>query len=448
MVIRRAYRLTLDPTPQQAQTISQWAGAARFAYNHAIEAKQQSHKRWLQEVAYATYPPEALTEEHARKSIRIPIPSANSLNAWLTETRYAHRDAAAEGVLVPGRDGRDHEPWIHAVNRYALVGGIRNADAAWKNWIDSYMGTRAGRRVGYPHFKKRGVARESFTIAHDRKKPGIRLATTRRLRIPGLGEVRLHDHARHIQRKIRKGIVDISSVTVSRRGHRWYACLAVEETIPIPRLSRRKRAAGTVGVDLGVTVAAALSNGELIANPRINASHSKKRARLQRKLARSQKGSCNRAKVVRKIGRLTHLEARQREGHNHNLTNYLVRTWAVIGIENLNIAGMTRSARGTIEKPGKNVRAKAGLNRSLLDVAPGQIRRLLTYKATWVGTGLIVIDRWAPTSKQCSNCGGVKAKLPRGQRTFRCEHCGLRLNRDINAARNIAALAVVATSTG
>lgn len=449
-VVRRAYRLTLDPSPRQAQRLSEWAGAARHAYNRTIAAKQASHKLWLQEVAFATYPPAELTEEQARKSTRIPIPTANNLNGWLTEARNTHRTAAENGLLVPGGDGRDHVPWLHEVNRHALVGGMRNADAAWKNWVASFKGTRAGKRVGYPGFKKRGVARDSFTIAHDRKRPSIRLATTRRLRIPGFGEVRIHDHATALQRKLRRGTVDITSVSVTRRGHRWYASIAVEETIPTPRLSKRKRAAGTVGLDLGVRTLAALSDGELIPNPKIKASHAKKLARLQQRHSRSQKGSRNRAELVQKIGRLAHLEARQREGHAHDLTNRLVKTWAVIGIEDLNVRCMTRSARGTLEKPGKNVRAKAGLNRSMLDVAPGQIRRLLAYKSAWSGTRLMVINRFAPTSKTCSNraCGAVKAKLPRGARVFHCDVCGLILDRDVNAAINIAALADVALSTG
>lgn len=445
-VIHRAYRLTLDPSPQQAKRLTQWAGAARYMYNHAIAAKRGSHQLWLQEVAFATYE-QALTEEQARSAIKIPIPSTPDFNAWLTTIRNTHRDAAGNGFLLPGREGRENEPWVHAVNRSALVGGMRQADEAWKNWIASFQQTRAGRRVGYPRFKKRGVAHDSFTITHDRKSPGIRLTTTRRLRIPTFGEVRIHDHAKRLQRKIRTRTVEVTSVTVNRHGHRWYASLTVEETIPTPRPSKRKRAAGIVGVDLGVKVTAALSNGDLIPNPRIKASHAIKLGRLQKALARSKKGSRNRAQLVGKIGRLAHLEVRQREGHAHDLTNRLVNTWAVIGIEDLNVAGMTRSSRGTVELPGKNVRAKAGLNRAILDVAPAQIRRLLGYKTTWAGSQLIVIDRWAPTSKTCSTCGAVKAKLKRSERTFECEVCGLALDRDVNAARNIAALAAVAPST-
>lgn len=215
----------------------------------------------------------------------------------------------------------------------------------------------------------------------------------------------------------------------------------------MPRLSNRKRAAGIVGVDLGVKVTAALSNGDLIPNPRIKVSHARELARLQKALAKSKKGSRNRAQVVEKIGRLAHLEARQREGHAHDLTKRLVNTWAIIAIENLNVRGMTRSSRGTVDLPGKNVRAKAGLNRSILDVAPAQTRRLLAYKTIWAGSQLRVIDPWAPTSKMCSTCGAVKTKLALAERTFDCQICGLTVDRDVNAARNIAALAAVAPST-
>jgi putative transposase len=219
-VIRRAYRLTLDPTSQQAQRLAQWAGAARTMYNHAVAAKRESHKRWLQEVAFATYGPDALTEEQARKTIKVTIPSAPDFNAWLTDTRNAHRDAAGKGLLVPGLrdDGREHEPWLHEVNRSALVGGMRNADRTWNNWTASFKGIRAGKRVGYPRFKKLGVARDSFIITHNRKSPGIRLATTRRLRIPTFGEIRFHDQAGHLQRRIRRGTVQITSFTVCRIG--------------------------------------------------------------------------------------------------------------------------------------------------------------------------------------------------------------------------------------
>lgn len=119
-----------------------------------------------------------------------------------------------------------------------------------------------------------------------------------------------------------------------------------------------------------------------------------------------------------------------------------------MAVEDLNVAGMTASARGTVDKPGRNVRAKAGLNRSILDVAPGELRRQLEYKTSWYGSTVAVCDRWYPSSKTCSNCGTVKPKLSLGERVFHCATCGLTLNRDVNAARCIAANAVVASGMG
>jgi putative transposase len=137
----------------------------------------------------------------------------------------------------------------------------------------------------------------------------------------------------------------------------------------------------------------------------------------------------------------------RRAGWLHQLTKQLATGWAVVAVEDLNVAGMTASAKGTVEKPGRNVRAKSGLNRSILDVAPGEVRRQLTYKTSWYGSGLAVCDRWFPSSKTCSGCGAVKAKLALSERVFRCE-CGLVLDRDVNAARNIVAAALVAPDRG
>jgi putative transposase len=444
-VINRAYRLTLDPTPRQEEQLLRWAGASRFAFNHALAAKKQAHRVWSQDVAFATYE-QGMTEAEARKATRVPIPSLADFNAWLTATIREHRAADQAGTMLTGRDDAEYSPWLHTINRHVLTGGIRRADAAWKNWLDSFKGARAGRRVGYPRFKKKGVATDSFTVNHDRKNPGIRLSTTRRLRIPTFGEIRIHDHAKRLRRKLAAGTVDVISVTVSRHGRRWYASLTVEETTTPAQTTKRQRAAGTVGVDLGVKATAALSTGDLIPNPRVKASHARKLARLQQKLARAQKGSRRRADLVRKIGQLNHLEARRREGHAHALANQLAKGWAVVGLEDLNVAGMTRSAAGTTEKPGKNVRAKSGLNRVILDTAPATLRRLLGYKTHWNGSRLVIIDRWAPTSKTCSSCGTVKPKLSLGERVYHCQACGLVLDRDVNAARNVAALADVAPS--
>lgn len=165
--------------------------------------------------------------------------------------------------------------------------------------------------------------------------------------------------------------------------------------------------------------------------------------RLQRALARAQKGSNRRARIVQKIARHHHLVALRRESGLHQVSKRLATGYTLIGLEDLAVAGMTASAAGTVEAPGKNVRQKAGLNRSILDAAFSTLRRQLEYKASWYGSQVQIIDRFFASSQTCSACGArVKTKLGLHVRVFECAACGVRIDRDVNAARNIRAEAV------
>jgi putative transposase len=126
------------------------------------------------------------------------------------------------------------------------------------------------------------------------------------------------------------------------------------------------------------------------------------------------------------------------------LSTRLAKSHGTVVVEDLNVRGMSRSARGTVEKPGSNVRAKAGLNRSLADQGFGVLRRMLEYKCRWYGSRLVVAPRFFPSSKRCSGCGVVCAELRLEERVFRCVACGLCLDRDLNAARNLVWWASVA----
>ncbi|WP_443677924.1 RNA-guided endonuclease InsQ/TnpB family protein [Mycolicibacterium goodii] len=209
------------------------------------------------------------------------------------------------------------------------------------------------------------------------------------------------------------------------------------------------RPAGRVGVDLGVHHLAALSTGELIDNPRHHRQARRALTKAQQALSRTEKGSQRRRKACATLARRHHLLAERRATTVHGITKRLATGWSEVAIEDLNVAGMTRSARGTVESPGVNVAAKAGLNRSILDAAPDELRRQLTYKTQWYGSRLAVCDRWFPSTQACSACG-AKAKLTLADRVFHCPACGFGpINRDHNAARNIAAHAViVAPGTG
>jgi len=191
---------------------------------------------------------------------------------------------------------------------------------------------------------------------------------------------------------------------------------------------------------------AALSTGELVANPRVKASNARALVKASRAYARTVKGSKRRERARRRLARLHHREALQRATVLHGLTKRLATGWATVAVEDLNVAGMTRSAAGTLDAPGRRVRQKSGLNRSVLDASPGEIRRQLAYKAAWYGSRLAVLDRWYPSSKTCSGSGTAKATLALSERTFTCTTCGLMLDRDVNAAVNIARFAVAPDS--
>jgi putative transposase len=198
---------------------------------------------------------------------------------------------------------------------------------------------------------------------------------------------------------------------------------------------------------MGVHQLAALSTGEVVANPRHLQAGRRRLLNETRKLSRTRKGSKRRGKAAAAVGKTHHLIAERRATTLHQLTKRLATQWESIAVEDLNVSGMTRSARGTVDNPGRNVAAKSGLNRGILDAAPAELRRQLGYKTRWYGSQLVVIDRWYPSSQTCSQCA-VRTKLALRQRVFRCAACGLVCDRDVNAAINLAAQAAVDPGTG
>jgi len=188
-------------------------------------------------------------------------------------------------------------------------------------------------------------------------------------------------------------------------------------------------------VDRGVAVAAALSTGELLRCPALTRREQQRLRRLQRKLARASRGSVRRGRLKRAIAQLQARGADRRKDWCEKTSTDLARRFDVIRVENLKIATMTRSARGTAEKPGRNVRQKAGLNRGILGSGWGLLVRRLDDKAP----GRVEKISPAYTSQRCSACGHIAAGSRQSQALFRCVACGNTLNADLNAARNIAA---------
>jgi transposase len=211
---------------------------------------------------------------------------------------------------------------------------------------------------------------------------------------------------------------------------RWHLAFAV---IPDPI-----KAPGTgevVGVDRGIAVSAALSTGELLTCPRPSASRQRPLRRLQRKLARAQRGSSRRALLKTGIARLRAIETDARKDWAEKLSTDMARRFDVICVEGLRVRDMTRSAKGTIASPGRNVRQKAGLNREILASGWGILVRRLEEKAP----GRVEKISPAYTSLRCSACGHVASENRKSQAVFACTACRYTANADVNAAKNIAA---------
>jgi putative transposase len=241
--------------------------------------------------------------------------------------------------------------------------------------------------------------------------------------IPKAGWVRFH-----WSRAVPEGVRSYR-VTLDRAG-RWHiAFAAIPKPIPSPGTDK------VVGIDRGISISAALSTGEMLTVPGLSPSRKRRLRSLQRKLARAKPSSNRRAQVKRAIAKLRAREADTRRDWAEKTSTDLARRFDIIRVEDLQVAGMTRSAKGTAQNPGRNVRAKAGLNREILRSGWGLLVRRLEDKAP----GRVEKIRPHFTSQRCSACGHVAAGSRKSQALFRCVACGYADNADTNAARKIAA---------
>ena len=223
------------------------------------------------------------------------------------------------------------------------------------------------------------------------------------------------------------------------RAGRWHvAFAAVPEAVPAPGNGQ------AVGIDRGVAVSAALSTGELLHVPGLNAAEQRRLRRLQRKLARAQRGSSRRRRVKHAIARLKARETDRRKDWAEKTSTDLARRFDTIRVENLQVKNMTRSARGTAAAPGRNVRQKTGLNRGILASCWGLLVHRLEDKAP----GRVEKVKPHFTSQRCSACGQVDAESRESQARFVCTACGYAGNADVNAAINIAAGHAVTARVG
>ncbi|WP_440100135.1 IS607 family element RNA-guided endonuclease TnpB [Streptosporangium sp. H16] len=410
MRVHQAYRYALDPTPEQARLLASHCGAARFAFNWGLARVKAALSQRAAEQSYGLAD-EMLTE--------VPWSLYGLRRAWNT----------AKNTVAP---------WWAEHSKEAYTTGLDGVARALRNWAASRHGTRKGPKMGFPRFKSKHRAAPScrFTTG------AIRVEADRRhVTLPRLGTIRTGESTRKLARHLERGTGRILSATVRCEGGRWFVAFTCE----IDRTDRAPaQPEAVVGVDLGVKDLAVLSTGEVVANPKHHRSALKRLRRLNKQLARRtgprapdgarREASARWAKTKAALGKAHARVANQRRDGIHQLTSRLAVTWGTVVVEDLNVAGML---------------AHRSLARAVSDAGMAEVRRQLSYKTAWSGGRLVVADRWYPSSKTCSGCGAVKAKLALSERTYTCAECGLALGRDLNAALNLAALAAdVAQSCG
>lgn len=272
-----------------------------------------------------------------------------------------------------------------------------------------------------PRFKKRGQ-NDAF-----RYPQGVKLdQTNNRISLPKLGWIRY--------RNSREVIGEVKNVTVSQSCGKWYVSIQTEYEVTTPV----HKAGSMVGLDAGVTKLATISDGTVYQPVNSFKANQRKLAKLQRQLRRKVKFSANWKKQKRKIQRLhTHI-ANIRKDYLHKTTTEISKNHAIIIIEDLKVSNLSKSAKGTAEQHGRNVKAKSGLNRSILDQGWYEMRRQLEYKPLWRGGQVLVINS-AYTSQKCACCGHTAKENRQSQSRFECLACGYKENADINGARNILA---------
>lgn len=374
---RQAYRFQLKTTPATEQTLAQFAGCRRFVYNKAL----------------------ALQKDHLRNGERIRGYAA--LCKQLTDWRH-------DAVMA----------FLAKAPTHPLQQALKDVHRTCKNFLTG--------KGGFPRFRKKGV-RESFRYPDPKQ---IKLdEKNSRIFLPKLGWMS-YRKSRCVEGEIKQ----VTVIQESGSDSKWYVSIQTERAMN--RSTQNEGA--SVGVDLGVVTFATVSDGTVYEPMNSYRKHEKKLAVAQRKLAKKVKRSSNRRKQVRRIQKIHKKIADIRRDFLHKTSTAISKNHAVVIIEDLNVKGMSASASGTPEKPGKAVRAKSGLNKSILDQGWGEFRRQLQYKFDWLGGKLISVSP-RNTSITCSNCKHTSQENRRTQAKFCCVKCGYSENADVNAAKNVLA---------
>jgi len=299
--------------------------------------------------------------------------------------------------------------WLGDVSKCARQEALRDLDFAFGTFYRSLHG---GRKTGFPKFKKRRLTATSFRFSGD----AVKVERTR-IRLPRIGWVRLKE-AEYLP----TGGVHLVAATVSERAGRWFIGLTVGHEVLSPPPNRGPIA----GLDVGVARLATLSDGTTF-DPHGEFGRLKARLRrTQRSMCRRRRGSANWRKSARAVARIQMRIANVRADRTHKITTELTRTKSLIVVEDFRAQALGRNRR---------------MSHALWNAGLAELLRQLTYKAKWRGGSVVVAPMFFPSTKRCSSCGSVGPEVPLAQRLFICAACGLEMDRDENAAKNLSQLA-------
>jgi putative transposase len=414
----QAYRFALDPTPTQLRALASHAGAARFAHNHMLALVKAVMAQRAAERSYA------IDEAELTPVLGWSLPALRKV--------WNQRKASCA-------------PWWGENSKEAYNTGLDGLARGLDAWSSSRRGRCAGRAVGFPRFKSARTAKAvRFTTGT------IRIEGDRRhVTLPRLGAIRTHESTRKLARRVEVGTARILSATVRQdSAGRWYCALQTLVAAKTRPGHAPHSPHPVVGVDVGVKADSLLvvATPDGIEADRIPAPKSLAKAQarlqiLQRRAAR-QRGPYDPAThttrtpskrwraTQARIGRTHAHAAAVRRDVLHKATTALAQQHQVVVVETLSATGMR----------AKGGARKRGLNRALADAALAEIRRMLDYKTRWYGSHLVPADRYFPSSKTCSGCKRRKPNLTLADRVFECDECGIRIDRDLNAAINLARL--------
>lgn len=359
MQMYRAHKIRLNPTPEQEQHLRQACGVARFCFNWGLAEWQRQY------------------EEGGR-------PSTNALKKQFNAIK------------------QKQFPWVYNVTKCAAETGFINLGAAFEGFFRRCK--KGDKKRGYPNFKSKKRSKQAFRIDGEQIK-----INGQWLKIPRLNTMINMAEVLRFNAKIR-------SVTISEDAGHWHAAIGVKDEPP-----EHKHLRESVGVDLGVKTLAVLSNNVRFENKGLLRSELHKLKRLNRELARRQEGSGRWQRTKQKLERFHRHISNQRLDCQHKMTTEIAKTYRIIGMEDLNVAGMLKNHC---------------LALSIADAGFGEIKRQMIYKAEWYRGIVALVGQFFPSSRLCPECGCINSELKLSDRTWICD-CGVMHDRDLNAACNI-----------